>query len=419
MPEEERQLSALLQKAVPQPPRSLSFDDIARQATHQQAARPRRLHGWVPALAAACILLVVAAGGIWLVRVQTGSRAPTTKPAASRITDRRSSPTTSTSPPAGPASVVGPWAAKALTNVAIALTTASSADAVYGRQGNQIVRFDPGTGKVLARAAANPDAIWPLLATTGALWQAVLAHGTVSVQSLDPDTLQPLATHPIAGAAVPSPTGPQWTPILAGSPDNATLFLGDGSQVYALDAATGSLQQQTTVHGLVDAMTTSADSSRLYVGTNPQGSNTASLVVLDARQHLSTISETALPGGPVTGLLASSGGIWATVSGGHADSVWYLPATDLSHGRVVSSGGGGAPSTVTLAGGAIWLGGPNTAACADPTTGALRDHKALTTQPGQPAYFGGIALVAGHWLAIYQTNSATGLATFTPPTQCA
>ena len=298
------------------------------------------------------------------------------------------------------------------------MSIASGPNAIFGRSGGDLVRFDPETGAVVARAVANPDAIWPPLVTATALWQASVAEGVVSIQSLSPDTLQPLVTHPIAGAAVPSADDPQWNPVLAASPDGATLYLGNGSQLYALDATTGNVDQRATVDGLIGAVATSAAGTQLYVGANPQGSNSAQLDVLDVQHSLSAASQTTLPGGPVTGLLASSGGVWATFAGGHADSVWYLPFTDLSRGRQVSSGGGGAPSTVSLDGGVVWLGGPNTVACADPATGAVRDQAAVTLQPGQPRYFADIHVVAGRWLAVYQTDGATGLATFIPPAQC-
>ena len=416
MTEDERQLAALLKEAVPQPPRPVSFDDIARQADQLKPATSRRLHGWMPALIAACVLLVVAAGGIWIVRAQTGSPAAKTTAAAS--SGRRSTPTASASPNRASSEVVGPWSAKALTDLPIASTIASSSDAVYAREAGQIVRLDPGTGAVSAHTALDPDAVWPPLVTTNALWQVIVANGAVAVQSLDPDTLQPGATHIITGAITPTQSGPQWTPQLAASADGSTLFLGNGDQLYALDPATGHLEQQVQVDGLIGAVAVSTDGARLDVGTNPQGSNTAELLALDPQHALATVSHTTLQGGNLTALLATSGGLWATFSGGHADSVRYLPSTDPSHSQIVSAGGGGSPSTVTLAGGVVWLGGPNTVACADPASGVVRDQQAVKDQPSQPSYFGGIGMPGGHWIAVYQTNSNAGLATFTPPSQC-
>lgn len=412
MTEEERQLSAVYQQAVLQPPRLPTFDDIVEQA-RRRPTEPHRLGRWLPALAAACILLVVAAAGVWLVRDR--AHAPVLIAKSPTV---GSAPRSSAAPSAGTPKAVGPWSARALTNAPIGMTIASGPDAIFGREGADLVRFDPATGAVLVRAAANPDAFWPPLVTTNAFWQASVAHGIVSVQSLSPDTLQPLAYHAIAGASVPSPDGPQWSPVLAASPDGASLFLGNGSQLYALDAATGKVNQRAAVNGLIGAVAVSADGTKVYVAVNPQGSNAAELDLLAVRHNLSTVSQAALPGAPVTGLLVSSGGIWATFAGGHADSVWYLPSSNLSHGQVVSSGGGGTPSTVTLAGGAVWLGGPNTVACADPATGAVRDQAAVTVQLGQPRYFADIVLIDGHWLASYQTNGTTALATFMPPAAC-
>ncbi len=380
-----------------------------RQAAQSKPTAPH----WVLALAVACILLIVAAGG-WLVRAPAGSRAATTKP----TTRLRPHPAVTAGSTSTPTEAAGPWSAKALGNVPIAMTIASSSDAVYAREGDQIVRLDPTTGAVSERAALDPYAVWPPIVTAHALWQAVAANGAVAVQSLDLDTLQPLVTRTIADATTPSPGGPRWAPRLTASPDGGTIFLGNGDRLFVLDPTTSHITQQLQLDGLIGAVEVSADGARLDVGVNPQGSNTADLVVLGIQHNLATLSETALQGGNVSALLATSGGIWATFSGGHADSVWYLPSTDPSHGRIVSSGGGGLPSTVTLAAGVVWLGGPNTIACADPATGAVREQEAVTVQPGQPRYFGGTDLVSGRWIAVYQTGDAAGLATISVPVQC-
>jgi hypothetical protein len=54
------------------------------------------------------------------------------------------------------------------------MSIVSGPDAVYGLVGHQLARFDPATGAVTARAAADPDTAWPPLVTANALWQAVL-----------------------------------------------------------------------------------------------------------------------------------------------------------------------------------------------------------------------------------------------------
>ncbi len=81
MTEEERRFAALLKDAVPTPPMSLSYEEIAARAhprTDSRLARPARAGAagpavqhrrpWLPALAAACVTLAVAGGSVTLIR---------------------------------------------------------------------------------------------------------------------------------------------------------------------------------------------------------------------------------------------------------------------------------------------------------------------------------------------------------------
>jgi hypothetical protein len=262
--------------------------------------------------------------------------------------------------------------------------------------------------------STDPNASGGLLATRTALWQPIVTTNGLSLRTFDPDSLQAIGTHPIPGPTPPA--GTEWTPHLATNANADSIFLGYGHDVYSIDATTGAVKEHVTVTGLVGAV--ASDDKQLYIGVNPVDSNTPTLVVLDVDHGLAVTTRTSLVGSEVSGLLATSGGVWISFAGGHADSVRFASFSDLSNSRVVASGGGGLPTTVTLSGGTVWIGGSATVACADPATGTIRSQTAVATQEGQPRYLGTIARVAGHWIASYQSGDAAGIATFEPPTQC-
>ena len=253
----------------------------------------------------------------------------------------------STPPPELLGEVVGPWSATSLTVTSIRPILASDATGIFGREDSQIDRFDPSNGYITARAEVDSDTDWPPLVTSDLLWQTLAAHGTLTLQALDLRTLRQLRSVRIATPTpTVTPTGPcgcakappgsQWKPVLAASPDPSTLFLGNAGRVYALDPATGAVEHQATVDGLVGGMAVSAHGSRLYVAVNVPSRNTSHLLVLDIQRGLSVISDTPLDGGTVRSLLVTSGGVWAIANDGQVNAVRFARWTDLSRSRIVS-----------------------------------------------------------------------------------
>lgn len=442
MTEEESRLAALLQQAVPQPPRSMSPDHIAASVADRAAGSPRRFGPWFPALAAACALLVIAATSVWLIGsgfrpaapTSRSSRASTTLPATATSTstgpvatsagtlpwnsgdpvvprqpDITAEPTTAPSPEP----FVGPWSARMLNSVPIDFVVVGGADAAYGLEGRQLNRFDPVDGYIAAHRLLDPNTNWPPVVTTEALWLSVMTQGAVILQKLDLHSLQRRGALQLA--ITPATTDPPWTPALAATQDGSELFLGYADQLYSVNPTDGMVEQHS-LDGHVGGLAVSPDGSRLYVGLNVGGGGTATLLALDIRHGLSTISKTPLARGLVTDLLATSGAVWATLD----DSVYVTPLTDLSHNRAVIGGGGGLPATATLAGGVVWLSGLGSIACADARTGAVRAQANSSGWGNMARYVGSVQLVAGHWLGSYGTNfsSDRGLATLTPPARC-
>ncbi|HST49338.1 hypothetical protein [Jatrophihabitans sp.] len=360
----------------------------------------------------------------------SASPSPTLRPATSPTpregTDR------STPPPEFLGEIVGPWSATSLTVTSIGPILASDADSVYGRERDRLDRFDPSSGHITAWAEVDEHTDWPPLVTSHALWQTLAVNGTVTLQALDPRTLRELRSVRIATPTpTVTPTGPcgcakvpagsQWKPSLAAGADASTLFLANADRVYALDPASGAVEHQATVDGLVGGLAAAADGSRLYVAVNVPARNTARLLVLDTRHGLSTISDLPLAGGTVRRLLVTGGGVWATTNTGHEDNIRFAPLTDLAHSRIVSYVGA---LSATSAGGLVWAGGDGEIVCADASTGTIRDRAKVSSEMGLPYSFGSVQLVAGHWLAAYRAPDVlnggenTGLATFTLPPSC-
>jgi hypothetical protein len=434
MTDEERRLAELLQQAVPQPPRRITAADIAAQVARRPAVARYRFSPWLPALAAASVLLVIAAASVWLISGRSAPSAPTAQSssaAASAPTSATHTASTSPSrtasgasprpstPPPFRSGVVGAFGARMLNSALIRPVIVSGAGAVYGLEGGTIDRFDPSSGAITAQAPVDPSANWPPLVTTRALWQTAVTPGVVTVRMLDPRTLEQVRSTQIT-TQTPSSTGPRWTPVLAADANYSEILLGNADQIYALNPVTGAVEHQVGIVGLVGGLAVSPDGSKLYAGLNVQGSGTARLLVLDIRHGLLTLDDTALDNGPVAGLLATSGGVWITYVTGRENNIRFAPLTDLAHTREATPGGGGLPATATVAGGKVFLSGIYTIACADPRTAAVRAQAQQMGELGLTHYFGSVQLVAGHYLASFQTNYSDdrGLAVLTPPAAC-
>ena len=76
----------------------------------------------------------------------------------------------------------------------------------------------------------------------------------------------------------------------------------------------------------------------------------------------------------------------------------------------------------TFSGGAVWIGGSHTLACADPATGQVLASTAIPTDNSIVEYFGGVTVMSssGRTYALYQNQAAqqSGVATLTPPAAC-
>jgi hypothetical protein len=456
MTEEERRLAALLQQAVPQPPHSMTAGELAAQVARRATATPYRFRLWLPAVAAACALLVVGATSVWLLSGRSTPAAPTAQssgasvplpavtsastssrnagdPSMTRHSASSTAPssqvrqsasgTRSTKPTSsGPTRPAEDWSFQPLYGPPIRSVIVSGTDAVYGLERLGLDRFEPPYENLTAQVPVDPNANWPPLVTARALWQTVPADGAVTLRALDPVTLQEIGSVRLA-AATPTSTGPQWTPVLAADADASTLFLGNANRVYSVNPVSSEVEQEVAVKGTIGGMAVSPDGARLYVGVNVQGSDTARLLVLDIRHGLSPVSDTPLGAASVLSLLATGGGVWATfgVEERGGGKVRFAPLNDLARTRVVVEWGD--KNSATLAGGIVWIGGSGELVCADASTGTVRDRVQVESVTGLPHYIGSVRLLAGRWIVAYLRESTNGtydydLSVMTPPARC-
>jgi hypothetical protein len=487
MTEEERRLAELLHKAVPQPPRPISADDIAARVAARRRITVLPVQPWLPALAVACVLLAIAGTSVWLVGGRPAPSAPAARPsstgapadvsssssassASSTSTPpSRSAGSTSSSarPPASsagtsprqtatstrtnhnypnpessviPIGVIGAFGAQLLNVAPIGPVIVGGAGAVYGLEPAKpdqslpglIDRFELANGVSTAQVQIDPNASWPPLVTSRALWLPVVTAGTVTIELLDPVTLRQTGSFQIAAV---TPASAQ--PVLAASPGYSEILLGDGNQIYSLNPSSGAVEHQLSITGLVGGLAVSPDGSRLYAGANTGGGE-PHLLILDLQHGLATLSDTVLPNsqdspvvghGAVTGLLATSGGAWVTVRYPYptiqsaADDIVFAPLNDPGHPREAIPGGGLA-ATATLAGGAVFVSGLHQIECADPQTAAVRAHASQMGELGLSHNFYSVQLVGGRYYASFQTNGGdaggayVGLAVLHPPAAC-
>ena len=209
--------------------------------------------------------------------------------------------------------------------------------------------------------------------------------------------------------------------VLAAGPDG-NLYLAAGDSVAVVDPANGALVRRIQVPaGSAGSVAVSPDGSRLYVGISDQGAVVFRLLTYDLTKGGVQVGVSRMAIGVGGNLIATSAGVFGTVGSGMSEWVWFAPGGNLaSASPVTHGGGGGLPSVPTLAGGAIWIGGTQSLACADPATGRVLESAPIPGDHGVAVYFGSVAYAGGHVYAYYLDNQAQtqGVAILTPPVGC-
>jgi len=434
---EERQLSDLLHRLAPEPPRRVTVEDIAFRLANQAGPghggyreprlrrSPRRFggRGLVPALAALSVVAVagLSAGIAVLASSHNtppissgGGQTTTSAPASSPVS---STPVqASTGPATQPLSIAGaPWGAELIDHHTFAQDSLVSADgSLYAIDPGSLARIDPATG-VVADVPISGSVPGPPVVVGHTVWVASYhPGGVVDLQGYDASTLAQVESWTVdaIGALSPAPEG-----VLAAGPDG-TLFVAAGITVVAVDPADGSVIRRYFVDsGVANSVAVSPDGRTLYVG-----SGSFRVVKFDVTGGEVTGESTMNEGGVGGNLVATPRGLWGTIGVGNSEWVWFAPNGDLSRAvRVGQGAGAGLASVPVYSGGRIWIGGGQTLVCANPSTGQILSSATLPTDHGSLEYFSSAAVIGTHAFAYYQDDAAqrAGIAAMTLPAACA
>jgi hypothetical protein len=451
----ERQLSDLLHRITPEPPRQVTTEDVATRLADEAARghrrranrEPRIRRGrtgrgrrWVPALAAAGVVAVAAAsvGVATLLSSHNGSASPTggvpgttasATPTSASASPSASASATSKAPqqrqtkhPTRPLRPLAgaPWSAELINPDEVAQDSlAGGASSLYVVASGRLDRIDPATGNVL-RSAPYPSPLpvtGPPVAVGNTVWAVwSYAAGSVVLHGYDGTTMAQTASFsvPVTGQLSAAAQG-----VLTAGPDG-NLYLAAGSSIAVVSPSSGQVVRRVAVAGPASSVAVSPDGSKLYVSTYAAAGQTFSLLVYHLPAGTQVASSSVSIGGGGN-LVATSGGVWGTVGAGMSEWTWFAPDGNLSRWvRETSGAGGGLESVPTFSGGTVWIGGSRTLACADPATGKILASAPIPGNGGVVEYFGRVVVVGGHVYSDYQNEQAQrfGVVRMTPPAAC-
>ena len=461
---EERQLAEMLHRVTPEPPRRVTVEDIAFRLANEAGTREyrkprggRREHrepgaghreprgrgprnpgrpwnrSWAPALAAASVFVVAGAtaGVATLVSSHHGHAGSTADGPPTSSVAVSSTPTTGPSQPSAstgptwtqfpPEQVAGgTWGAQLINRQAFtpgSLAVAPDGSSLYAFSPGYLDRINAATGEVVNevpytsplqnfpnRPVVAGTTVWVLTSYSGT--SAVLAGYSLT-------TLAPAGTVtvPASGQLPSQPQG-----VLASGSDGS-LYVAAGSSVAVVNPQTRQVTKRITVSGQVSSLAVAPGGGRVAVAVGA-----FQLKTYDLATGAQLSSSSMNFGGAGGNLIATSGGVWGTVGVGMTQRVWFAPNGDLSQVVMVSAGAGAGLYTVpTSGGGAVWLGGSRTLACANPDTGQVMARTAIPTDRSIVEYFGNVTVASnGRTYALYQNQAAqqSGVATLVPPARC-
>ena len=452
----EQQLTEMLHRVTPEPPRRVTVEDIAfrlasqagsgpqhrephyrrpryRQSRPRRDRDPRRRPKWgwaaAPVLAAASVF-VVAGASAGIAVLATSHHTPS--PPAQGKRDTTSAPPVSSSPTGAPTatgpvlpvgSVIpgGPWKARLIGHQSLLPGSLAGGDgSLYALTGQDLVRIDPGSGAVLQSVPFSSPVANPPVVMGGTVW-VVSSYGDARAVLLgfDAQTLTQVrsVTVPAIGQLSSAAQG-----VLAAGPDG-NLYVAAGELVAVVNPASGLIVQRVQQpEGPVSSVAVAPEGGTIYVTTFHASSQTLQVLTYSLTEGgVETNSSTVRSGGGGN-LVATSGGVWGTLGSGMSESVWFAPGGDLSSASpyVRDVGGGGYLTVPTLANGALWIGGTHALTCANPATGSVLASAAVPADHGAAEYFGSVVYADGNAYSYYSDNlsQTQGLAELTPPAAC-
>jgi outer membrane protein assembly factor BamB len=436
---EERQLSDLLHRLTPEPPRRVTVEDVAFRLANQAGRgragyhepRPRRGtrrfggRGLVPALAALSVFAVagLSAGVAVLVShhgappaASLGGAATTTSaPASASSSAPATSAPVTTGPATSPSAIEGgPFGAELIDHHTFTQDSLVAGDnALYAIASGSLARIDPATGVVTSVPVQSPASGPPVVVGDTVWVVSFQPGGVIDLQGYDASTLARVASAQVTGLGAPSSTIEGG---LAAGPDG-TLYVAAGVTVVAVDPSTGqAIHRYYLNSSSASSVAVSPDGSTLYVG-----SGSFKVTKFDVTGG-EVIGESTMNVGGVGGnLVATPRGLWGTVGVGMSEWVWFAPNGDLSRAARVSQGAGaGLASVPVYSGGHVWIGGGQTLVCADPSTGQVLASANLPTDNGVLEYFSSVAVTGGQAYAYYldQASQRSGIVRMTLPAAC-
>ena len=387
-----------------------------------------RGRGWAPVLAAASVVVVAgASAGIATAMAHhsrgnsPGGGTPTSSASVSTsATSAPSQPPTSTEPSWPPEPIAsGMWGAELINRQSFTQASLTAGTgSLYAISQGFLDRINPVTGNVVTQVSyTSPIPGFPNrpVVTGNTVWVLSSYSGSsVVLTGYNGKTLAPAGTVtvPVSGQLSSAPQG-----VLASGPDG-DLYVAAGSAVAVVNPASRQMVRRIATSGPVSSVAVAPD-GKLYVGTGTfelLSYNPATGALLGS----SAVADLGSTGG---NLVATSGGVWGTVGIGMSEWVWFAPNGNLSRVIRVSQGAGaGLDSVPTFSGGAVWIGGSQKLACANPATGQVLASTAIPTDNGVVEYFGSVTVMtsSGRTYALYQNQAAQqfGVATLTPPAAC-
>jgi PQQ-like domain len=446
---EEQQLTEMLHRVTPEPPRRVTVEDIAyrlaNQAgpgrqTHYRPPRSRRNReprlrrprwGWAaaPVLAAASVF-VVAGASAGIAVLATSHHTPS--PPSQGAQDTTSAPPVSSSPtgaPTGTAPVLpvgavipgGPWGARLIGHHSLLPGSLTGGDgSLYGFTGQDLVRIDPGSGAIVQSVPFSSPVTSPPVVLGSTVWVvSSYSDARAVLLGFDAQTLTQVrsVTVPAVGQLSTAAQG-----VLAAGPDG-NLYVAAGDLVAVVNPANGLVVQRVQQPGgPVSSVAVAPVGGTIYVTAFNESSQTLQLMTYSLTEGgVETGSSTVRSGGGGN-LVATSGGVWGTLGSGMSESVWFAPGGDLSSASpyVREVGGGGYLTLPTLANDALWIGGTRALTCANPATGSVLASAAIPADHGATQYFGSVVYADGNAYSYYSDNlsQTQGLAELTPPAAC-
>lgn len=414
----ERQLSELLRRITPEPPRQVAVEDVAARLASRTSRDRRRAfrRGWAPALAAAAVFAVaaVSVGAATVLASRHGTAPRAGNATGSRASSVPVSPSPARTRSAWPPQAISgaPWDAQLINPDAIAQGSLTGSGAwLYAIVAGHLVRIDPVTGNVLASTRYTEPLAGPPIVVGNTVW-VVWSYGpNVVLRGYNATTLALAGsvTVPVTASLSNLAQG-----VLTAGPDG-NLYVAAGAGVAVVNPSSRRVDRTITVSaGPASSVAVSPDGSRLYVGT---GSFT--LLTYDLATGGQLASSTMAGGGG--DLVATTGGVWGTTGSGMSEWVWFAPDGDLFRAvRVGQGAGGGLESVPAASGGAVWIGGSHTLECADPATGKILATAPIPADHGIAGYFGRVTVVGAHAYAGYVDvrTQRSGLARMAPPAAC-